>query len=450
MDSISGLFGHQIQLNGTLEGNRTADLAAGANTSSQHGFGVVFAGCQHCAITGAGTIQDFLGDGVMIDKDWVSGTNSTDIDIGPILSTNSYRNNASVVNLMGSSTFNATRLTNANGTAPQSGIDIEPRYVNNAVGVVKLVNLSVTGNAGRGLSVQAPSGSGTIDAVQVVGGLFDSNLEGVEEYGTSINRFSVSCAKISNNHECGSYVQTALDGAVSEIGNYFIGNGSGTVFTDCPSSNALFQTSTGFEFARNTLRAGSNANKPARGLSLNSNTGVNRIHDNDLAGSAATATPLSEFGTYMESTRDYYAMNRLTTGQHAPSSMPTVSSSGGYSGVADVSTVTLGNATTAGTGATASCSSGYVCGQFSGVITLTTGTGITPAQFDNVVLTITFPMTRGNNPTCVINVENTSTGAMLSSVGPVSTTSTLAFYSWSSTAFVSSTNYSLFYMCGAN
>lgn len=304
-----------IEINGTLEGNRTADLTAGASSTAQHGFGVVFAGCQHCSLTGTGTIQNFLGDGVIIDKDWVSSTMPSDIYIGPILATNSYRNAVSVINLSGVATLDGTRLTNSNGTAPQAGIDIEPGYASNAVDTVNLIGVNALGNTGRGFEVQAPSGEGTVNSVQVLGGVYDSNEEGIEAYGTALTHLSVYGAKITNNVQCGSFVESTANGAVDISNNWYWGNATGTSFADCPSSNAYFITAAGFRFSGNTVRAGTNTNLPVAGLQLNSNTGVNQIYNNDLAGSAATTTASAEFNTYGESSSDYYSQNRLTTGQ---------------------------------------------------------------------------------------------------------------------------------------
>jgi hypothetical protein len=120
----------------------------------------------------------------------------------------------------------------------------------------------------------------------------------------------------------------------------------------------------------------------------------------------------------------------------------------GFAGTTPVVTYTLGATTTIGAGATASCSTGYVCDQFSGTISLVSGIGTTSAQFGNPAVTITFPTTRTNRPTCLLQTVDYTDGGTVQNVSAGTSTATLAVYSWGSTAFNDSRNYTVSYICG--
>ena len=304
-----------VEIEGVVEGNKTADLAAGASVSSEHGYGIAFSGCVNCAVMGTGTIQNFLGDGIHIAASTTgAGIRSKNIQVGALTLTGSYRNNTSVVDVQGFVLYQGTKLYNAGGTSPQDGIDVEPGSTVDAVDAVILDHIVTQGNANRGINIDA--NRGTIGEIQVLGGIANSNL-GVGFWTTGIHlaHAIVQDMTISNNGECGSGSLNAPDGAITLTNNFYIGNGTASSFPDCPSSGAYFQTSSGFIFAGNTIRAGANSPLPISGLQLNSNTGVNQILNNDLAGSAATTAANKEFNTYAESASDYYSENRLTTGQ---------------------------------------------------------------------------------------------------------------------------------------
>jgi hypothetical protein len=66
---------------------------------------------------------------------------------------------------------------------------------------------------------------------------------------------------------------------------------------------------------------------------------------------------------------------------------------------------TVGSASVSGTGATATCASGYVCDEISGTVTFVTGTGV---SVNGTALTINLGTTRAHNASCPVNVINAS------------------------------------------
>jgi fibronectin-binding autotransporter adhesin len=119
-----------------------------------------------------------------------------------------------------------------------------------------------------------------------------------------------------------------------------------------------------------------------------------------------------------------------------------ISAALGFAG-SGTTTITVGGG--AGSGGSATCTLNHVCDQFSGNITLTTGTS--PATGANVVV-VGFPNVRASQPNCTINALDSS----LSTIAPVNTlwanvnTGELVFVS--STALAASSTFQLTYVCG--
>lgn len=107
-----------------------------------------------------------------------------------------------------------------------------------------------------------------------------------------------------------------------------------------------------------------------------------------------------------------------------------------------ISSITLGSSAQVGAGATVACAASHVCDSFSGVITLTTGTG---SLSSGVLYTVNFADTRTNLANCAIS-QNALSGVNLSGLNWTPTTSAVAV---SGTAAASST-YTETYVCGGN
>ena len=134
---------------------------------------------------------------------------------------------------------------------------------------------------------------------------------------------------------------------------------------------------------------------------------------------------------------------QVTVGTTGSASAP-----GGVAGAAPISAITLGPTTVVGAGASAVCTANQVCDEFSGNITLGTGTGVGSSPSNSPIVTITFPVVRNHAPNCVITVFDESHAASVSSIVATTTTSTLTYLLPLPGPIVSSTTYQLIYVCG--
>jgi hypothetical protein len=121
---------------------------------------------------------------------------------------------------------------------------------------------------------------------------------------------------------------------------------------------------------------------------------------------------------------------------------------GGVSGAAPISAITLGPTTVVGEGAAVSCTTNQVCDEFSGNITLDTGTGVDSSPINSPVITITFPVVRNHAPNCVITVFNESNAVTVNNIVATTTTSTLTYLMPTPGPIASNVTYQLIYVCG--
>jgi hypothetical protein len=102
---------------------------------------------------------------------------------------------------------------------------------------------------------------------------------------------------------------------------------------------------------------------------------------------------------------------------------------------------TLGAASVVGSGASATCTTGHVCDSVSGTITLTAGSSISAT---GPFLTIDLMVSRTNDPNCDIDIYTTGSG-LFSSYYPTTGQTTVTL---TSTSNLSSTTYTIWYLCG--
>jgi polygalacturonase len=156
--------------NGKITGERTTHTGS----TGEGGEGITVFGCENFIIDGL-TIQDGWGDGIYI------GGNSTvnqsrAFTIQNCYLNNNRRNNISVTAGKDFSIIN-NRITNANGTAPEAGIDLEPNPsdawdVEDAI----VSNNIVWANNGSGITCSAIYHGNTIISNNVVHGNGDNGI----------------------------------------------------------------------------------------------------------------------------------------------------------------------------------------------------------------------------------------------------------------------------------
>ena len=90
------------------------------------------------------------------------------------------------------------------------------------------------------------------------------------------------------------------------------------------------------------------------------------------------------------------------------------------------------------------CTTGHFCDQFSGSVTLTTGTGITAAA--GIIVGVTFPINRSTIPNCSYSVENNTVGTQFVATVLNANSNNI---SWSSSTLLTASQSLMFlYVCG--
>lgn len=132
-------------IGGTIQGERYEHTG----TTGEQGHGVVIRGSANVVVRDT-LIKDCWGDGIYIG----SGNTfySENITIDNVMCDNNRRQGISVVSVKNLLVLNS-KLINTNGTAPESGIDIEPNNVNGEIKGVKIINLYTENNAMQGIIV---------------------------------------------------------------------------------------------------------------------------------------------------------------------------------------------------------------------------------------------------------------------------------------------------------
>lgn len=163
------------------------------------------------------TIEDAWGDGI-----YIGGTTaSTHITLENLIVDNSRRNNISVVHCQNLVGTNVT-VTNANGTAPQCGIDIEPNPGDQTNNIV-FENVIAYGNLSSGVYVAFDAKQVTLDKVYSY-----NNGSGIYVAGSAARRGyenSVLNSYCYNNRELGLYLAYATDSVIKNC--YSTINGTG-------------------------------------------------------------------------------------------------------------------------------------------------------------------------------------------------------------------------------
>jgi hypothetical protein len=135
-----GVGNVQITVNGQIVGER---MDHQSTNGTGHGMGVMLNNASNVLLNGSGIITQCWGDGIYI---W----GCTGVVINGINSLGNRRNNMSVISVNGLNVSSAA-FNDANGAAPEAGIDLEPddntQYIKN----VDIGNCQFVNNAGCGV-----------------------------------------------------------------------------------------------------------------------------------------------------------------------------------------------------------------------------------------------------------------------------------------------------------
>jgi len=200
-------------------------------TTGEHGLGIRILSSKNIKVFG-GKITKCWGDGAYVGA-FYEGThvNCENVRFTDVTMDGNRRQGMSVTGLIGG-TFERCTFTNTGGTAPESGVDLEPNgaFVTQDI---DFINCNTGGNAGGGIELSAVNGSDSaaINNIRIINHTSDADKDGFRLIGSA---GKVSCTllncTVKNSTEYGIY---SIGGALANIqgGLYFGCGESGIYFT---------------------------------------------------------------------------------------------------------------------------------------------------------------------------------------------------------------------------
>lgn len=145
-------------------------------TTGEWGFGISIIGSENITIENA-YISDCWGDGIYIGSSEKKNYSKYVEITNPTLE-NNRRQGISVISVKGLKITDPT-INNTNGTAPQSGIDIEPNFSTEYLKDIKIENLNTSNNQGYGLQIYLLNYKGSENPVNIEIGIPKSLPDGI-------------------------------------------------------------------------------------------------------------------------------------------------------------------------------------------------------------------------------------------------------------------------------
>ena len=222
-DPVIYILADDVHIEGiTIVGNKAEYAAA---TEFKHGISI--ASSNRVTIRDV-TTTDNKGDGVCVMAGSGIGSGNgdpcTQIVLDNVTAEYNHRQGLSVTSAIGLRVVGGS-YSYTSGTAPQSGIDIEPDIDEHVIDAVDIVDVAAVGNAGSGVIIVCRDGSDCRN-VRISGGrIADNAMHGVGLYRD--NRLvTIESVTIEGNTGSGvEAVGTKLDG-LRIVGNIIRGNGT--------------------------------------------------------------------------------------------------------------------------------------------------------------------------------------------------------------------------------
>ena len=149
-------------INPVIDGNRENN----AETTSEHGHGIAIRGSKNVIIKNA-NITNCWGDGIYVGNSDTGGVfYSENIVIENPICDNNRRQGMSIISAKGLRLINPT-FSNTNGTAPESGIDIEPNGIHEFLQDIVIENYKNKTNEFAGLNIYLKSYSNSPNPVSI-------------------------------------------------------------------------------------------------------------------------------------------------------------------------------------------------------------------------------------------------------------------------------------------
>lgn len=205
--TLNGVSNVEIS-GGVIEGDRKEHIG----TTGEWGYGLAVLGSSNITIRDI-NINDCWGDGILVSR------SSKNILIERAICDNNRRQGMSVISV-NELIVKESIFKNTNGTAPQSGIDLEPDNTSNQVKNILIENCKFLNNAGLGLHMYGKHGP--VNNIKVVNCIVDNNPIGVSLRYDGVNNIELSDIKITNSRDEGLRI---FDGAKdSKVSNVTIDN----------------------------------------------------------------------------------------------------------------------------------------------------------------------------------------------------------------------------------
>jgi parallel beta-helix repeat protein len=218
---------------GSIVGERTGHLGTGG----EDGHGIAILGCTGVIIEDVYT-GDCWGDGIFIaSHTWGTGTESREVIIRRCRSVNNRRQGVSIVGCIGA-VVEDCEFSDTNGTAPESGIDLEPAGMGQDRDIVRDVRIArcrAVRNAGAGMML--------VDTVTDV--ILEQNVLSQNGYDGLFVRDSARFFVIDNTIELNGENGIRLEWArQAEIGsNVIVSNGCGPRYDNISNISVNYASS---------------------------------------------------------------------------------------------------------------------------------------------------------------------------------------------------------------
>lgn len=211
---FAGVSGCGI-VGGEIEGDRATNSASGEQGHCVY----VILDCTNILFQGV-SISNAFGDGIYL------GRLCSNIQVVNCHITNSRRNNISVVSAS-NVLISGCDISNANGTLPEAGIDVEPNSGDAVSNNVVISNCHIYGNAKEGISFPAPPPTPLIETAIIADcHIYNNGAQGIR--ASYVKNLKIAGCIIYGNGGGGIYDTAALATSLNIDGNIIFGNtGSG-------------------------------------------------------------------------------------------------------------------------------------------------------------------------------------------------------------------------------
>ncbi|RDS81147.1 hypothetical protein DWU98_11430 [Dyella monticola] len=174
-------------------GNVVGERTQHQGTTGEWGYGINISGSSNVFVHDIG-VSNSWGDGILVGATGSGSTAvlSANVTLLRVTSTNNRRQGLTICPATQVYVVNST-FSNSNGTAPQSGIDIEPQ-TQGTTQQIRLENITLSGNVGNGLEMHENVSNVTLNKVT------SENNQGFGVYANGPNGLTITNSDLTENY----------------------------------------------------------------------------------------------------------------------------------------------------------------------------------------------------------------------------------------------------------